>query len=86
MWQTVPRLWMRLDPFVAICEDVVVDFSGVRHANSSFVNALIAGVVEQHGEPVLSKLVFKGCNPVIRVLVESAIDLGLQKRDERVPA
>ncbi len=28
----------------------------------------------------------KGCNPVIRVLVESAIDLGLQKRDERVPA
>ena len=52
-------------------------------ANSSFVNALVAALLEQHGEAVLTKLVFKGCNPVVRVLVEGAIDLGLQKSEER---
>ncbi len=73
----------RIDPYVAICEEVTLDFTGVRTANSSFVNALLATLLEQHGEAVLAKLVFKGCNPVVRVLVEGAIDLGLQKSDER---
>lgn len=69
----------RIDPYMSLCKEIVVDFTGVRHANSSFVNALISGVVEQHGESSLSILAFKGCNPVIKVLVEAAIDLGLQK-------
>ena len=64
----------------------MLDFTGVRTANSSFVNALVAGLVEQHGEQMLKLLVFKGCNPVLRVLVEAAIDLGLQKIDGRVGA
>jgi hypothetical protein len=69
----------RLDPYADICKKIVLDFSGVRIANSSFVNALIAGFIEQHGARVLDCLVFKGCNPVLRVLVESAITLGLEK-------
>ncbi len=76
----------RIDPYVEICEGVVLDFTRVRTANSSFVNGLVAALVEQHGAAVLRKVVFKGCNPVLKVLVESAIDLGLQKIDERVDA
>ena len=76
----------RIDPHLARCEKAVLDFSDVRTANSSFVNALVSGLVEQHGEAVLAKLVFKGCNPVLRVLVEGAIDLGLQKNESRVDA
>ena len=76
----------RIEPYVDLCEEIVLDFTGVRTANSSFVNALVSGLVEQHGERVLKLVVFKGCNPVLRVLVEAAIDLGLQKIDGRVDA
>lgn len=76
----------RIGPYVDICREIVLDFSGVRTANSSFINALICGLVEQHGKKVVEVLVFKGCNPVIRVLIEAAIDLGLQKIDQNVKA
>lgn len=76
----------RIEPYVDLCKEIVIDFAGVRTANSSFVNALVVGLVEQHGERVLNQLIFKGCNPVLRVLVEAAIDLGLQKIDGRVDA
>lgn len=68
----------RVDPYVDICEKITLDFTGVRTANSSFVNALVAGAIEQHGERALNILVFKGCSPAIQVLVESAIYIGLQ--------
>ncbi len=76
----------RIDPYVDLCDEIILDFRGVRTANSSFVNALVAGLVEHHGEQVLQKLVFEGCSPLLRVLVEGAIDLGLQKIDGRVDA
>lgn len=76
----------RIDPYVEICPEIVLDFTGVRNANSSFINALVAGLVEQHGEKVLQKLVFKGCNPAIQVLVEAAVDLGVSKIAGRVNA
>jgi hypothetical protein len=76
----------RIEPYVSICEEITLDFTGVRNANSSFMNALISGVVEQHGEAVLERLTFKGCNPLIRVLAEAAIDLGVQKIDGRIDA
>ena len=75
-----------IEPYLDLCEQVVLDFTGVRSANSSFVNALVAGIIEQHGSAVLQKIAFKGCTPVIRVLVESAISLGLRKIDRRVGA
>lgn len=76
----------RIEPYVAICPQITLDFTGVRNANSSFMNALVAGLVEQHGEAILDRIVFKGCNPVLRVLVEAAIDLGLQKISGRIDA
>jgi len=63
-----------------------LDFTGVRSANSSFINALIAAVVERNGERVLNKIIFKGCNATLQVLVEAAIDLGVQKGLERAAA
>ena len=77
---------LRIDPFIAISERIVMDFSGVRNANSSFVNALVAGLIEQHGVGVLKYITFKGCNPVLRVLVEAAISLGAYKVAGKVGA
>ena len=65
-------------------EQVILDFTGIRSANSSFVNALVSGLFEQHGTDALRKLVFKGCLPTIQVLVQSAVDLGIIKHAERV--
>jgi len=76
----------RIEPYVSLCPEITLDFTGVRNANSSFMNALVSGLVEQHGEAVLDRLIFKGCNPVLRVLVEAAIDLGLQKIQGRIDA
>lgn len=52
--------------------------------NCLFVNALISGLIEQHGAAALGKLVFKGCLPTIQVLVQSAVDLGMTKHAEWV--
>lgn len=76
----------RIEPYAAICPRLTLDFTGVRNANSSFMNALIANLIEQHGEGLLQRLVFKGCNPMVRVLVEAAVDLGLQKAQGRIDA
>ncbi|MCC7518529.1 MAG: STAS-like domain-containing protein [Verrucomicrobiae bacterium] len=76
----------RIDPYMSICPEVVLDFTGVRAANSSFINALVCGLVEHHGKRALNILVFKGCNPVVRVLVEAAVALGLQKANRLVKA
>jgi hypothetical protein len=50
------------------------------------MNALVSGLLEQHGEGALQKLVFRGCLPPIQSLVQSAVDLGLTKHGERVRA
>lgn len=75
-----------VDPYVGLdeCEQVILDFTGIRNANSSFVNALVSGLFEQHGVEPLRKLVFKGCLPTIQVLVQSAVDLGIDKHGKRV--
>lgn len=76
----------RIDPYVDIYDGIVLDFTGVRTANSSFVNGLLVEFIEQHGVQILKRTTFKGCNPVMKVLIEAAIDLGLAKIDDRVGA
>ncbi len=77
---------VRIDPYVGMNAEIVHDFTGVRHANSSFVNALLTGLIEEHGEALLERLSFRGCNPILRVLVEGAIALGIEKHDHRAKA
>jgi len=77
---------VRIEPYVDICPQIVLDFTGVRNANSSFINALVAGLIEQHSLKVLKKMVFKGCNPSIRVLIQAAVELGVQKIAGRINA
>jgi hypothetical protein len=44
----------RIEPYIGFCTEIVVDFSGVRNANSSFVNALVAGVLQKRDEGAAS--------------------------------
>ncbi len=77
---------VRIDPYVAMNAEIVLDFTGVRHGNSSFVNGLLTGLIEEHGEALLERVTFRGCNPLLRVLVEGAIALGIEKPDHRAKA
>jgi hypothetical protein len=69
-------------PTAAAGIEMVFDFRGVTNANSSFINALLTGLFEEHGGGILERIEFLGCRPSIQVLVESAIALGLQKAAE----
>ncbi|MEO5959284.1 MAG: STAS-like domain-containing protein [Opitutaceae bacterium] len=71
-----------IEPFFHTYDSIILDFAGVRNVNSSFANALIVPVVEQHGDEALAKLRFRHCNPIVRVLIEGALSLGLQKARE----
>jgi anti-anti-sigma regulatory factor len=68
----------RIEPFVHSHDQIVLDFQGIRNVNSSFANALIANLVSQSPE-VLPKLHFENCNPRIRVSIESALTLGMER-------
>jgi STAS-like domain of unknown function (DUF4325) len=68
-----------IEPFYHAYAEIVLDFGGVRNINSSFANALIAPLLEQHGEDALKKLRFHGCNAVVRVLIEGALALGSER-------
>jgi len=76
----------QIDPYLSICDQIELNFTGVRSSNSSFINALICGIFEQHGASILSKLVFRGCLPTIEVLIQAAVDLGMIKHEERFAA
>lgn len=68
-----------LDSYFSMCDSVVLDFSKVRIANSSFMNALLAHYFELNAEDAMRKLQFKGCRGVVKTMVHGAIDLGVSK-------
>lgn len=72
-----------IEPFFHTYEIITLDFTGVRNANSSFVNALVVPLLEVYGHDALRKLRFRGCNAIVRVLIESALTLGVQKAREQ---
>ncbi|HEX9938801.1 MAG TPA: DUF4325 domain-containing protein [Longimicrobium sp.] len=73
----------RIDPYVGITDLIVLDFAGVRNANTSFCNALIANLMVVHGQEVLQKLRFAHCRENVKVLLCAALDLGNQIAGER---
>ncbi|MBC7924657.1 MAG: STAS-like domain-containing protein [Bryobacteraceae bacterium] len=68
-----------IEPFFHAYGELVLDFTGVRNINSSFANALIVPLFELHGDEALKKLRFHGCNAVVRVMIESALTLGVER-------
>ena len=72
-----------IEPFFHTYNEIVLDFAGVRNINSSFANTLVAPLVEQHGDQALMKLRFRNCNPVVRVMIESALSLGAERAAEQ---
>lgn len=72
-----------LEPFFNTYETITLDFAGVRNMNNSFANALLVPLVETHGEVALHKLRFQRCNAIVRVMIEGALTLGVQKARER---
>lgn len=42
----------RMDPYASLCTQIELDFTGIRIANSSFVNTLVLGFIEQHGPQI----------------------------------
>lgn len=77
---------VRIDPYIGMQAEIILDFTGVRHGNSSFVNGLLTGLLDEHGEALLDRMTFRGCNPILKVLIEGAIALGIQKHDSRATA
>ena len=45
----------------------------------SFCNALLANLISQHGPSVLRKVRFANCHPNVRVMIESALELGMRR-------
>lgn len=68
-----------IEPFFHAYGELVLDFTGVRNMNSSFANALIVPLFELHGDEALKKLCFHGCNAVVRIMIESALTLGVER-------
>lgn len=72
----------RIDPYVETAEQIHFDFAGIRNMSSSFCNALLANLISQHGPSVLQKVRFTNCRSNVRVMIESAIELGMARRAE----
>ncbi len=67
-----------IEPVFSVYETIVLDFTGVRGVNSSFANALVVPLFVQHGLEARGKLRFRGCNPVVKLMLESALTLGME--------
>lgn len=72
----------RIDPYVETAEQIHFDFAGIRNMSSSFCNALLANLISQHGSSVLQKVRFANCRSNVRVMIESAVELGMARRAE----
>jgi hypothetical protein len=68
----------RIDPYVQMYEVIDLDFEGIRNMNTSFGNALIANLISQEPES-LKKLHFSNCNTRVRVSIEAALALGIER-------
>lgn len=69
----------RVDPYVDLADEIELDFSGVRNANSSFCNALIAGLIVRHSPEVIKKLRLAHCRENLKVLLSAAMQLGISR-------
>lgn len=69
-------------PSLQDAQEVVLDFSGVELVTQSFIHAMISDVLRTHGEAALELIVFKGCDPAVRGIVETVVQYSLETVDE----
>ena len=67
-----------IEPVFDVYETFIFDFDGVRSVNDSFANALIVPLFTHHGMDAMGKIRFRHCNPVVRLMLESALTLGVE--------
>ena len=56
-------------PALSKKEQVTLDFTGVRGATQSFMHALISDAIRKHSEDVFDLILFKGCSPIVKEVV-----------------
>ena len=61
-------------PSLSSKQEVVMDFTGVTGTTQSFIHALISEAIRKHGSTSLDLMVFKGCEPEVREVIETVIE------------
>ena len=61
---------------------IQLDFAGITLATQSFIHALIAEALRQHGESVLDRIDFKNCDRVVKGIVETVVQYVLETTEE----
>jgi len=61
--------------------EVALNFTGVALATQSFIHAMVSDVLRNHGEGALKLIVFKGCAPGVRGIIETVIQYSLETAD-----
>ncbi|WP_320055590.1 STAS-like domain-containing protein [Desulfuromonas thiophila] len=69
-------------PAIEKNETIEFDFNGVRSMNSSFSNALFANIYGIYGDAAISKIKYRNCNELTKLLVQSAFQIGLDRYAE----
>src|SRR4051812_26857332 len=72
----------QIRPTVTAAHEVTLDFSGVSLVTQSFIHALISAVLRSLGERSLRLIVFKGCNPRVRGIIETVVQYSLETAAE----
>jgi hypothetical protein len=62
----------QIEKFIANGQEVTLDFSGVE-ATQSFVDELIGVLVVTHGPSLLDRVIFKGCSPTVKGIVQFVV-------------
>jgi hypothetical protein len=69
----------QIDLYADMADVIELDFAGVRNANSSFCNALLAGLVAKHSPEVIKKLKLLNCRENLKIVLSGALELGLAR-------
>jgi STAS-like domain of unknown function (DUF4325) len=62
----------QIEQVISEGREVTIDFSGVE-ATQSFVDELIGVIVASQGPSVLDRVVFKGCSPTVKGILQFVV-------------
>lgn len=71
-----------LRPALKRNKEITLDFTGVDLVTQSFIHAMISDVLRRNGEEALDYVVFKGCEPGVRGIIETVVQYSLETIEE----